>query len=62
MWKGPMTEELKQLFLQYAEQHRSAEPDEYEGIDYDDISYDEFVGYIRKCLETGLEIPYVIED
>jgi len=62
MWKGLMTEELERLFDLYAEQHNGADPDEYEDIDYDDISYEEFVGYIRKCLETGLAIPDVVED
>ena len=62
MWEGLVTEELDELFRLYAEQHHGAEPDEYDDVYYDMLSYDELVGYIRKCLETGLEIPQVIED
>ena len=29
---------------------------------YEEISYEEFVGYIRECLRTGEELPDVIED
>ena len=62
MWNGLVTDELNELFQQYAEQHNGIEPDEYEDIYYEEISYEEFVGYIRKCLRTGEELPDVIED
>ena len=62
MWNGLVTDEVNELFQRYAEQHNGADPDEYDDIFYNDLSYDEFVGYIRKCLETGLAMPYVIED
>lgn len=62
MWNGLVTDELNELFQRYAEQHNGIEPDEYEDIYYEEISYEEFVGYIRKSLETGEELPDVIED
>lgn len=62
MWEGLVTPELDDLFRRYAEQHHGIEPDEYLDVYYEELTYDEFVGYIRKCLETGLELPEVIED
>ena len=62
MWEGLMTEELESLFFQYMDMHNGVTPDSYIDVYYEEISYDEFVGYIRKCLETGLEITEVIED
>ncbi len=62
MWNGIMTEELEHLFDLYAEQHNGADPDEYDDVYYEEISYEEFIGYIQKCLETGEELPEVIED
>ena len=32
------------------------------GITEYEYTYDEFVAFIRECLETGLAMPYVIED
>ena len=37
------------------------EPDTYEEIYYDDMSYEEFVGYINQALEKNFEIDEVIE-
>ena len=56
MWNGLVTEELRDLSLQYANKFRGACPDEYE-----DITYDEFVAFIRKCLRTGKEIPDIVD-
>ena len=61
MWNGLVTEELRDLSLQYANKFRGACPDEDEDIDYDDITYDEFVAFIRKCLRTGKEIPDIVD-
>ena len=62
MWNGIMTEELEHLFDLYAEQHNGADPDEYDDVYYEEISYEEFIGYIQNCLETGEELPDVIDD
>ena len=61
MWNGLVTEELLNLFRQYAQQNYGVEPDCYEDIDYDDITYDEFVAFIRECLRTEKEIPDVVD-
>jgi len=52
MWKGKVTEELRTLYKQYLELFDGMPPDGYEELDgcYD-ISYDEFVGYIKKCIK-----------
>ena len=36
------------------------DPDTYEEIAYDLMSYDEFAGYIKECLEKDVEIPDVV--
>ncbi len=51
MWEGKVTEELKELYIQYAELFDGMYPDEYDDITYYDMTYDEFVGYIKKCIK-----------
>ncbi len=60
MWEGLVTEELKELYRLYDDKF-GCDPDTYAEIYYDDMSYDEFVGYIKECLETGKSIPNVVE-
>ena len=50
------------MLINHLQPLNGIEPDEYEDIYYEEISYEEFVGYIRKSLETGEELPDVIED
>lgn len=59
MWKGKFDRNLKALFEKY-DKRFDGYPDTYEEIAYDDMSYDEFVGYIMECLENGVEIPDVV--
>ena len=49
MWEGKVTEELKELYIQYAELFDGMYPDEYAELEgcYD-ISYEEFVRYIKE--------------
>lgn len=60
MWKGKVTEELIKLHNQYLKKY-GMEPDEFAEIFYDGMSYDEYVGYIKECLEKDLEIPDVVK-
>lgn len=60
MWKGKFDDSLKNLFVAYDERF-GCEPDTYEEIYYDDMSYEEFVGYINQALEKNVEIDEVIE-
>lgn len=60
MWKGNFDDHLKKLFVAYDECF-GCEPDTYEEICYDDMSYDEFAGYINQALEKNVEIDEVIE-
>ena len=59
MWEGEFDDEMKKLFDLYEERF-GCDPDEYEEIAYDLMSYDEFAGYIEECLEKGVEIPDVV--
>ena len=60
-WKGKVTEELKELYKQYAELFRGKYPDEYAELDgcYD-ISYEEFIGYIKESLKQKNSLPDVM--
>lgn len=60
MWKGKFDNHLRKLFVAYDERF-GCEPDTYEEIYYDDMSYEEFVGYINQALEKNAEIDEVIE-
>ena len=60
MWTGEFTEELEELYRQYAAAHHGAEPDSYDELMCDEMAYDEFVGYIKECLATGKEMPRVV--
>lgn len=60
MWEGKVDKELLKIYKEYKKQH-GAGPDEYEEILYEAMTYEEFVGYIKTCLETGKEIPDVVE-
>lgn len=55
-----MTEELKHLFEQYEERFGVGAPDEYDELNYGAMTYDEFVGFIKKCLATDREMPEVV--
>ena len=60
MWTGEFTPELEELYKQYAAAHYGVEPDGYDELMCDEMTYDEFVGYIKKCLATGKEMPEVV--
>lgn len=55
-----MTEELEALFCQYREKFGVGDPDEYDEFNYNVMTYDEFVSYIKKSLATGKELPDVV--
>lgn len=61
MWEGKITQELIELHREYREKHDDMGADEYEEIFYDGMSYEEYIGYIRLCLEKNLEIPDVVK-
>lgn len=60
MWNGRITEELKKLTREYANQHHGIGPDGYDDLCYDAMDYEEFVGYIKEALQTGKELPDVV--
>lgn len=36
------------------------EEDSYDELDYNAMTYEEFVGFIKECLETEQEMPEVV--
>ena len=59
MWNGKRTKELSDLYDQYYQKFH-CEPDWYDEILYDQISYDEFVSFIKTAIETDQEFPDVV--
>ena len=59
MWTGEFTPELEELYRQYIALH-DVPPDSYDELMCDEMTYDEFVGYIKECLATGKEMPRVV--
>ena len=61
MWKGKVTEELIDLYKQYHELFPDGYPDEYEEIEYQGMTYDEYVGYIKECIKQKKEMESIVE-
>ncbi len=59
MWEGLFDYVMEKLFDLYEERF-GCDPDTYEEIAYYAMSYDEFAGYIKECLEKDVEIPDVV--
>lgn len=62
MWKGKMTEELEDLFVQYMDEHNGMPPDGYVELCYNAMTYDEFVGYIKDALQRHCSIVKIINE
>lgn len=60
MWEGKVTEELRELFRKYMDENHGIPPDGYDELCCDAMTYDEFVGYIKKALELHCEMPDVV--
>ena len=60
VWNGLITEELRQLGQAYADKFNGVWPDWYDELNYDVMTYERFVGYMKECLEKGLEMPDVV--
>ena len=60
MWNGTITNELITLYKDYERKFDGAWPDGYDELNYEEMSYERFVNYIKKCLERGVEMPDVI--
>ncbi len=61
MWTGKKTEELRELFIEYANENNGADPDGYEELCYDAMTYEEFVGYIKEALRRHCCIVDVVD-
>lgn len=62
MWEGKVTKELKDLYKQYYEIFQDGYPDEYAELEnyYNDMSYEEFVEYIKECIKQKKEMPDIV--
>lgn len=60
MWRGKITEKLKKLHEEYFKKF-DCEPDEYAEIVYCAMTYDEYIGYIKQCIEENKEMPDIVE-
>ncbi len=60
MWHGLVTEELKILYEKYMDRFEGELADGYDELNYDAMTYERFVGYMKECLERGLEMPDVV--
>ena len=59
MWKGNYDDALDKLFDTYYDKF-GCDPDTYAEIAYELMTYEEFTGYIKECLEKNVEIPDVV--
>lgn len=59
-WHGKVTEELRELYDEYYDKFDDF-PDTYAGILYDCMTYEEFIAYIRECIDKNLEIPDIVD-
>ena len=60
MWNGLVTEELRSLYAQYTEKFDGAWPDGYDELNYDCMTYEHFIQYMKICIETGREMPDIV--
>lgn len=60
MWKGKVTQELKDLALKYTERFGSY-VDGYDDIDPNAWTYEKFMALIKTALEEDLEIPDLLD-
>lgn len=56
MYHGKMTKELEELYIEY-EKKIGYPPDGYEGFDYGQRHYKDYVRDIKVAIQTGKEIP-----
>lgn len=59
MWMGKWNREISKLYDDYYDMF-GIEPDCYDEIDYDDLSYKCFVKLIKKSVLSEYEIPEAI--
>lgn len=60
MWKGKRTEKLDVLYDEYYEKF-GCEPDWYDEVNYQMMSYEEYVAYIEEAIDIGEELPDILK-
>lgn len=56
MWKGKITEELKEVAAEYAKKHNGMYPHEYDDICYDEMPYEYFLAKIKEANKKNCSI------
>lgn len=59
MWEGKITDELIEVSKEYGNIF-NASPEGYSNVDYDDLTYDEFLALINRSIELRTELPVTI--
>lgn len=60
MWNGKITDELRELYFQYMNNHNGIGPDSYDELNYDVMTYEEFVGFIKEALRRHCTMVDVV--
>ncbi len=60
LWHGETSEELEKLYIQYSKMFHGFYPGSYEEIDYEGLTYDEYVGYIKESLKQKVVLPEIM--
>lgn len=58
-YEGPITEELIALENEYFDKH-CLDPDGYDELDCSQMTYEEYVGYIKYCLKHNCEMVDIL--
>ena len=62
MWKGPVTDELRELAQEYRKRFGTVFVDGYDDFNFNAMTYEEFVSLIKEALEKNVEIPELFDD
>lgn len=59
MWNGKVTDELLSTEYEYGEMFTTG-AEGYENVDYEELSYDEFLALLKLSIEQNTELPVTI--
>ena len=62
MWKGIVTDELRELAKEYHRRFNGAFVDGYDDFNFNAMTYEEFISLIKEALKKNVEIPELFDD
>lgn len=62
VWRGKVTEELRELFHKYMAENSGTPPNGYIEISYESMTYDEFVGFIKEALRRHCDFVGAVDQ